>query len=252
MSDPLATTFDTLVGALAAASAALGRPVAADDALVASGRAFRLEIDEHLRLVPPGKAAIDEALRGIGLEGTASSSLDELRAHEGPALVWGVGGSVFGLALGSEQGELRVRSPLSKNELRVPPALLAGPKLVTVLVKRLVAPAPLDRARVAREELERGAYRAWSRALATHPLSRLDAEGNAWTIARAGEAARAARRVVDSAELAGELGLLAELRSLFPLPDGGSLGAERLERGAALLVQAAEARDAWLRALAAG
>jgi hypothetical protein len=251
--DPLATTFDSLVGALAAASGALGRPIDADAALVATGRAFRLAIDDHLRVVPPGAPEVDEALQGLGLVGEATSRLDAIAAHEGPLLLWGTGGNAYGLALRREDGALVLRSPLAASELRVPQDRLEGGKVAAVLVRGLRDPAPVERARVAREELARpSVYLAWARVLATHPLSRLDPEGFAWTLARVAEARRAAASALPDPGIDAERRLLGELRVLFPLPDAGSLGAGRIDHGAALLAGAARVHEAWLTRAAAG
>ncbi len=251
MSDPLLSTFDSLVGALASARALLGRPITASQALVATGRAFALAVDDHLRVVPPQPAETDAALRALGVRGEPTETLSRLRGHDGLALLWGVSGNAFGLVLRREQDELVARSPLAPNETRVPLARLEGEKLVAVLLHGLGEEAPVSAAAAARAELARpSSYRAWARILARHPLSRLDPEGNAWTIARAAEARVAAAAVAPGPELARELAILAELGGLFPLPEGGSLSAERTERGAALLDEAATLERAWLGRLA--
>jgi len=251
VNDPLLSTFDTLVGALASARALLGRPITASQALVATGRAFALTVDDHLRVVPPSPDEIDAALRALGVRGEPIETVSRLREHGGLSLLWGVSGNAFGLVLRREGEELVARSPLAARETRVPLARLGGEKLVSILLHGLGEEAPVAPAAAARAELARpSSYRAWARILARHPLSRLDPEGNAWLIARATEARVAAATVAPGRELARELAILAELGTLFPLPEGGSLSAERTERGAALLDEAAALERAWLGRLA--
>lgn len=251
MSDPLATSFDSLVGALAAARIRVGRPIERDAALVATGRAFRLSVDEHLRVVPPSPAEVAASLAALGFVGEATGSGDALRAHDGIVLLWGVGGDVFGLAH-REGDELVAVSALAPAGVRVAIGRIAGAKLLAVLLRSLSEPAAVVPASVAREELARPpAYREWSRALATHPFSRLDPAGHAWTLARVDEALHAAASAVADPDLERERALVRELRALAPLPEGGSLSAESNERGAALLAEAAEVRARWLARLAA-
>ncbi len=257
MSDALATSFDSLVGGLAAARTELGAALERDEALLATARAIRLSIDEHLRVVPPPVEEIEEALAAVGLSGAVASSADALRDHGALSLVWGVGGDAFGLAR-REGDELVARSALARGPIRIPLAKLAGAQLPsaktpTVLLHGLAPSRALDLAAVARAEAARpSAHRAWSRVLATHPLSRLDPVGHAWTLARLEQALDAAATVVKDASLEEERALVAELRLLAPLPDGGSLSAERLEKGALLLAKAAGLRAGWLARLGAG